>query len=518
MYRLIALLIVSSFLISGYSGISRRTVTDNEIASYRDKISDLPAATYESYWVQPGNKKEECKLRMEGYSYDGQEISKLEPGQISWDGDCKDGKTDGLGKIFVNADGVDWYEIAYHNLGITDSYFYRRLVSSNEVYFGAYIQFDGKTESLLNHASLDPDGNIEFINASYKFDQKNSIKEGILNKKYSNGTGKFTGLDGNKLFFGTREFYNSNNEQYATQWGYANLTTDNPESYVILKNRNGLQYLYYEHGTLKENVHLPQTYIDTLMKVYELATNSAMQASNAGRIALAMKNKYELSHKESDAISSPDVGSPHQVFTGTGFFVSDDGYLLTNSHVVAGASQLSIILHGEEIEASLIEQDKSNDIALLKVDKSVKGLAIELKNKTEKGAEIAVFGYPNIGLQGNELKITFGYVNANSGVQGDTRYFQISSPIQPGNPGSPMVNEQGVVIGMASASLNQSAAVEATRTLAQNVNYAVKIAYALPMLINHDVAYNEPINGRELSKTDLAETISGSVALVVAKL
>ena len=190
---------------------------------------------------------------------------------------------------------------------------------------------------------------------------------------------------------------------------------------------------------------------------------------------------------------------------------------LTNNHVIDGSLNISVIINGKAVKATLIDHDKSNDIALLKVDAKVEGLAIELKKKIKQGTEIAVLGYPNIGLQGNEQKATFGYINANSGLQGDTRYFQISSPIQPGNSGSPMLNAQGVVIGIASASLNQSAAIETTGTLAQNVNYAIKIAYALPMLINHGVDYIEPTKLKTFEKTKLIESISNSVVLVVAE-
>jgi S1-C subfamily serine protease len=118
-------------------------------------------------------------------------------------------------------------------------------------------------------------------------------------------------------------------------------------------------------------------------------------------------------------------------------------------------------------------------------------------------------------LQGNEQKITFGFINANSGIRGDIRYFQISSPVQPGNSGSPMVNQKGVVIGIASASLNQSAAIKSTGTMAQNVNYALKISYALPTLIKHGVDYIESSKQKALAKTELIESISGSVVLVV---
>lgn len=230
---------------------------------------------------------------------------------------------------------------------------------------------------------------------------------------------------------------------------------------------------------------------------------------------ISMLKKYNAQNNSESSNKKPQ--DKQSISTGTGFFISNDGYILTNSHVIEGSSSISIILNGKTIPATLVDYDGSNDIALLKINESVDGLPIELKIKTKQGAEIAVLGYPNIGLQGNEQKATFGYINASSGIQGDTRYYQISSPIQPGNSGSPMVNEQGVVIGIASASLNQTAAIQATGTLAQNVNYAIKIAYALPMLINHNVKYIEPFEQKYLEKTDLIESISNSVVLVVAE-
>ncbi|MUJ29051.1 trypsin-like serine protease [Aliivibrio fischeri] len=234
-----------------------------------------------------------------------------------------------------------------------------------------------------------------------------------------------------------------------------------------------------------------------------------------------MKKKYDANKKASEVVKPEPNKSKEEsgkgVSTGTGFFISNDGYVLTNSHVIEGSTSISIIQKGKSVSATLVDHDPNNDIALLKIDKSVKGLPIELKKKTKQGTDIAVLGYPNIGLQGNEQKATFGHINANSGIQGDTRYFQISSPIQSGNSGSPMVNDQGVVIGIASASLNQTAALETTGTLAQNVNYAVKIAYALPMLISHAVEYIESTEPKPLEKTKLIDSISDSVVLVVAK-
>lgn len=239
------------------------------------------------------------------------------------------------------------------------------------------------------------------------------------------------------------------------------------------------------------------------------------QVDGFTNIILAMMKKYNGIRPNSSKKKAPKTSGSSKM--GTGFFVSNDGYLITNSHVANGSENISIMLDGQRVPAVLVDDDSNNDIALLKVDKSVVGLPLELRNKVKRGADIAVLGYPNIGLQGNEQKATFGFINANSGVKGDTRHFQISSPIQPGNSGSPMVNEKGIVLGIASATLSQSAALKSSGTIAQNVNYAIKVTYALPMLINHGVTFIEPTDQKPLKKTELIERISSSVVLVVSE-
>lgn len=520
-YKLFLSLVAFPVLIFGCASTPNyKSISEDDIPSYLSQVSDLSGGSYDSYWVQPINKKEKCEVLMEGYNFDGSPSNKIESESMLWDGECKKGKTHGLGKMLVNSGSVDWYEIAYHNMGVTDRHYYRGVVGNNNIKFGSYVRGDERSNGLLEtQATINTLGEIEFIYAYVEIDSKDGISKGVINRKYNDGsTGKYTGVMGNKLFFGAREFFDSNNQATGGFWGYANLTTDKPESYIILKNKQGLWHQIYEFGGFKENVKLPQSYINTIMKVSDEAAKSARMAGNAGQIALAMKKKYDASNRSSEAVSTEENPKPERgVSTGTGFFVSNDGYLLTNSHVVNGAEEISIILNGEKIKAALIDQDDSNDIALLKVNKKITGLPLEFKNKTQQGEEIIVLGYPNIGLQGNNQKATFGYINARSGIKGDTRYFQISAPIQPGNSGSPMLNEKGVVIGIASASLNQSAMLDATGTLAQNVNYAVKIAYALPLLIGSSVSYSGAKNTSTLSKTDIVEKIKNSVVLVVSE-
>ncbi|MBX9961276.1 MAG: S1C family serine protease, partial [Burkholderiaceae bacterium] len=169
--------------------------------------------------------------------------------------------------------------------------------------------------------------------------------------------------------------------------------------------------------------------------------------------------------------------------SGTGFFVSRDGYLITNHHVVAGATEIEITMNdGRKLPATVVSSDSSNDVALLKVDAKTTPLAIVSTTNVKKGMEVFTLGFPVVGIQGQEQKATYGRINALSGIQGDIRFFQIDVPIQPGNSGGPLITDEGQIIGIVTASLNQINVLKATGTLPQNVNYAVKSEYIAPLL------------------------------------
>ncbi len=205
------------------------------------------------------------------------------------------------------------------------------------------------------------------------------------------------------------------------------------------------------------------------------------------------------------------------VATGTGFFISSDGYLLTNHHVVNGAKRHYVLINGNKIDAELIDSDAENDIALLKIGHATRPLALQLE-RSLTGSEITVIGYPSIAIQGNEKKSTFGYINALSGLKGDPRQYQISAPIQAGNSGSPLINDRAEVIGVVVSTINQSAMLKTTGIIPQNVNYAVKIRHAVNMLEKHAITYKRSQQTDRLSKTDLIRDTADSVVLVMSEM
>ncbi|MBP6647174.1 MAG: SEL1-like repeat protein [Burkholderiaceae bacterium] len=172
------------------------------------------------------------------------------------------------------------------------------------------------------------------------------------------------------------------------------------------------------------------------------------------------------------------------VFSGTGFFISPDGYIATNDHVIDGADEIRIRdFRGNVSKAEVVLRDKSNDIAVLKIDGSgLSALPIRNSSEVRKGTAVFTIGFPNATIQGRESKVTEGVISSLSGLSGAPNSFQISAPIQPGNSGGPLVDMTGAVVGLTTSKLNASAMLKIGGALPENVNYAVKSNYLLELI------------------------------------
>jgi TPR repeat protein len=168
--------------------------------------------------------------------------------------------------------------------------------------------------------------------------------------------------------------------------------------------------------------------------------------------------------------------------TGTGFLITRNGYLVTNHHVVEDCGKVRVRTAAGLLDAEVVRVDAASDLALLKVTGTFDALPVVSSRSARLGATVATVGFPNIGLQGFEPKLSKGDISSLAGIQDNVRYFQISVPVQPGNSGGALVDERGNVVGVVSAQLSQKAALESSGTLAQSVNYAVKSSYLLSFL------------------------------------
>lgn len=147
-----------------------------------------------------------------------------------------------------------------------------------------------------------------------------------------------------------------------------------------------------------------------------------------------------------------------QTQTGSGFIVREDGYVVTNFHVVKGASQISVLLNdGREFQATIKGTDPRTDLAVLKIDeKTLPFLGFGDSDELQVGEWVVAIGNP-FGL---EASLTVGVVSAKGrqdlGIASFEDFIQTDAAINPGNSGGALFNLQGEVVGVNTAIMTQS--------------------------------------------------------------
>jgi serine protease Do len=150
-----------------------------------------------------------------------------------------------------------------------------------------------------------------------------------------------------------------------------------------------------------------------------------------------------------------DGGPTKQQASGSGFIVKDDGYIITNNHVVGKADKIDVYLaDGRKFRAQRVGSDQETDLAVIKIDASSLPTAVlGDSDSIEQGDWVLAMGSP-FGLQ---QTITAGIISAtgrqlvgnrDSGVSQLDRYIQTDASINPGNSGGPLVNMSGEVVGI----------------------------------------------------------------------
>jgi S1-C subfamily serine protease len=193
--------------------------------------------------------------------------------------------------------------------------------------------------------------------------------------------------------------------------------------------------------------------------------------------------------EDSGQSGSTDSSQLELAGTGTGFFFESSGYILTNQHVVADASQVKVQVEGydEPFIAEVVGEDADQDLAVLKISgtEAFPTLAIGDSNQTAIGDWVIAIGNP----YGFDHTMTVGVLSAKerpitiSDEDGDHVYehlLQTDASINPGNSGGPLLNASGQVIGINTA----------VNSEAQGIGFAIPtstIQEALKQLVGHNV-------------------------------
>ena len=167
------------------------------------------------------------------------------------------------------------------------------------------------------------------------------------------------------------------------------------------------------------------------------------------------------------------------VISGTGFFVASN-LVVTNNHVVNECKQPVQTRYAERVSyrATVSGQDNTNDLALLRTEMPNLSLA-SFRDGPQLGEPVAVYGFPYSDLLSPNF--TLGNVTSLSGIRGDTRFLQISAPVQPGNSGGPLIDMSGNVLGIVGARRGPPLSVDMTAPRASETREVISRRPRIPV-------------------------------------
>lgn len=214
-------------------------------------------------------------------------------------------------------------------------------------------------------------------------------------------------------------------------------------------------YLNFEFVDLKEELNLTKTelvgkintnYMQTKGEIDELS--SSLITTQEGLQDEITKLKASASADFSGIIEQAVVSVVSietDVSQGSGFIITRDGYIVTNTHVLSGANYVKAITSDDESKrAELITYNWNTDLALLKIHGIYDYLEFGDSDDVKVGEKVIAMGNP----YGLSFSVTEGIVSAVHRESEGFDYIQIDAPLNPGNSGGPLINSEGEVIGI----------------------------------------------------------------------
>lgn len=241
-----------------------------------------------------------------------------------------------------------------------------------------------------------------------------------------------------------------------TLWGYQYFNSSKSDSHNVI-GYDSIQKLPVRLANYDENeaANFPDfttASAAVIPATVHIKTVGKSQTNNLPRSSFPFDDFFEDFFGPSQPRSMPRTGS------GSGAIISDDGYIVTNNHVIAGAEDITVTLSNKKTyKAKLIGADPSSDLAVIRID--AKGLPFIIYGNSDHvkvGQWVLAVGYP-LSLQ---TTVTAGIVSAKGRTLDINRrqsatpvesFIQTDAAVNPGNSGGPLVNGRGELIGINSA-------------------------------------------------------------------
>ena len=512
---------------------------------YADSNKDFHEGKFVSYY-RNGNKEKEHDY-YNGRS-DGKYIVYFENGQVYTITDVKQSTRDG-----------EYYE--YYQTGKLHRY---ALYEKGKLVDGKYVELDEngtgyivynerfgahpeawKVNGTNNHSTISSDGkSVILSNQASKsmvqrscyipFDQSDDYKIEARIRSHGSGSKAEYGV-----IFGFQDWDNyycfliSNDGKFAIvgeyegvvqwlrNWSYSSVKIHNDRDNLLKVFKMDDRFIFAINGTT-----VAQTPAKNLR-----GNKFGMIANSVGTFVLSSLsvNEYAELSRPQDAYPTAIIpsGKPEAqptnpvtnwLWSGSGFFISEKGYIATNHHVVDGAKQMQVTYkqngQTKTYKAEVVVTDPTNDLAIIKI---VDNSFVELPKipyvftaKTEDvGTSVFALGYPKTQKLGEEIKFTDGTISAKTGAQGDIRLYQISVPITHGNSGGPLFDKQGNLIGITSSGWDNE----------DNINYAIKSIYLKNLIevMPETIMLPNDTTISEKSLVDMIKILSDYVPFIEAK-
>jgi len=349
-----------------------------------------------------------------------------------------------------------------------------------------------------------------FSSVRYKYDANKKI----INKEFSNSDIDINSEESIRTYF-----TNNGAENIEGIWEHRGGNS----TYKLIIIKEGIKYNGYviseinnwKKGEFKANFELAAT--NEIVTINWLMSNKVTNNKEVGTVTNNAFIEFNINGVESvlyrvfpklNSGNSESVSPNGWAGNGSGIIISKSGHIITNYHVIKNISEVEVeFLVNDEIEnynAEIIQSDKVNDLAILKIHdinfESLNEINYNFKlNSSDVGTKVYAFGYPMaLSIMGKELKVTDGIISSKTGYDGDITCYQISAPIQGGNSGGPLFDNKGNLIGINSSGLSKE--------IADNVGYSIKTSYVNNLIDVLPKSISLP-SSKKLANLDLVEQI-----------
>jgi S1-C subfamily serine protease len=193
---------------------------------------------------------------------------------------------------------------------------------------------------------------------------------------------------------------------------------------------------------------------------------------------------------------------PTTSISGSGVVIAAHGEVLTNAHVVENCTNISV-RPSSAAPAYLVARDERNDLAVVRSNLPLSSVVVFRDGRPVRaGDRVVALGYPLSGILAPTASLSVGNVSALAGLRGDSRFLQISAPVQPGNSGGPLLDASGHLVGIVTGKLN---AAVVPGHIPENVNFALKAEVARTFLDSQGITYQTARSEQQLSESDVGE-------------